>query len=298
MSTDIDTTTPTPQAPSNAVPVYNVPPPGASAEEKVDKIVVYGHSNIFYWWPVWASCFILAAWTYLDNYQMAAVPPGSQVVSQAQVDGFEGNRDVIVAPAGKHFPLAPGTGKPMQSDMTVAGGNGPGVIFAMILILVAIISTLTLRGLLSVIALITIFAIVLAFALLGWWDDIFRFFGGLDIRINAAGYLFIGIPLFLIWAVVVFVLDRQHYAVFDEGQIQYVLDIGDGMRVADVSGAVVEKRRSDVFRHWLLGFGTGDLHVRTSGTNGVIIDLENVFNINRKLRIINNKLQQKAIVSE
>jgi hypothetical protein len=298
MSTDLDTTNPPAQTPTNAVPVYNVPPPGTPTEEKVDKIVVYGHSNILYWWPVWAACFVLAAWTYMDNYQMAAVPPGSQAVTQAEVEGFGEPRDAIVAPPGKHFPLAPGTGKPLQADMTVAGGNGPGVIFVMTLLLVAIVSTLTLRGLLSVIALITIFALVLAFALLGWWDDIFRFFGGLDIRLNAAGYLFLGIPLLLIWAIVVFVLDRQHYAVFDEGQIQYVLDIGDGVRVADVAGAVVEKRRSDVFRHWLLGFGTGDLHVRTGGQNGVIIDLENVFNINRKLRVINNKLQQKAMVSE
>lgn len=297
MSTDIDTTTP-PQTPSNAVPVYNVPPPGTPADEKVDHIVIYGHSNMLYWWPVWAACFILAAWTYMDAFQMAAVPAGSQLADQAHVEGYEGPRDAIVAPPGKHFSLAPGTSRAVQADMTVAGGNGPGVIFVMTVILVAIVSTVTLRGLLSVIALTGIFAAVLALALLGWWDDIFRFFGGLDIRINAAGYLFLGIPLFLIWAFVTFVMDRQHYAVFDEGQIRYVLDIGDGTKVIDASQAVVEKKRSDVFRHWLLGFGTGDLLVRTGGTNGVMIQLENVFNINSKLRVINNKLQTKAIVVE
>lgn len=296
MSTDPSTLSP--PTPSNAVPVYNVPPPGTPADERVDHIVIYGHSNLFYWWPVWAACFILAGWTYLDAFQMAAVPPGSQLADQVEITGFAEPRDAIVAPPGKHFSVAPGTSKSVQADMTVAGGNGPGVIFVMTVILVAIVSTVTLRGLLSVIALIGIFATVLALALLGWWDDIFRFFGGLDIRINAAGYLFLGIPLFLIWVFVIFVMDRQHYAVFDEGQIRYVLDIGDGVKVADVAGSTVEKRRSDVFRHWLLGFGTGDLHIRTGGVNGVIIDLENVFNINRKLRIINSKLQQKAMVSE
>jgi len=284
--------------PTNAVPVYTVPPPGTPTEDKVDRIVVYGHSNIFYWWPVWAVCFFLAGWTYLDAYQMAAVPPGSQAVTQTQVEGFDGERDAIVAPPGKHFQLAPGTNKPMQADMTVAGGNGPGVIFVMTLLLVSIVSTLTLRGLLSVIALIGIVAVVLGLALFGMWDDIFRFFGGLDIRLNAAGYLFLGIPLFLIWAFVIFVMDRTHYAIFEEGQIQYVLDIGDGVKVVDAAAATVEKKRSDVFRHWLLGFGTGDLLVRTGGANGVLIDLENVFNIGGKMKIINNKLQQKDIASD
>jgi len=284
--------------PPGAVPVYNVPAPGTPAEEKVDHIVIYGHSNMFYWWPVWAACFILAGWTYADAYQMAAVPPGSQFADQAHVEGFAEPRDAIVAPPGKHFSLAPGDAKAVHADMTVAGGNGPGVIFVMTVILVAIVSTVTLRGLLSVIALISIFAAVLALALLGWWDEIFRFFGGLDIRINAAGYLFLGIPLLIIWAFVTFVMDRQHYAVFDEGQIRYVLDIGDGTKVVDASQAVVEKKRSDVFRHWLLGFGTGDLMVRTGGAHGVLIQLENVFNINSKLRVIHNKLQTKAIVVE
>jgi hypothetical protein len=294
MSTDVTT----PTAPPGAVPVYNVPPPGTPPEEKVDRIIVYGHSNMFYWWPVWAVCFLLAGWTYLDAYQMAAIPSGSETVTQVSVDGFDEPRDAIVAPSGKHFQLSPGTSKPVQADMRVAGGNSPGVIFVMTLLLVAVVSTLTLRGLLSVIAVIGMVTLVLAFALLGWWDNIFRFFGGLDIRMNATGYLFLGVPLFLIWAFVVFVMDRQHYAVFDEGQIMYVLDIGDGVKVVDAAASTVEKKRSDVFRHWLLGFGTGDLLVRTGGTNGVLIDLENVFNINSKLRTIHTKLQQKAIVVE
>jgi hypothetical protein len=291
-----DPTTVPPATPPGAVPVYTVPAPGEAPEKKVDRIVVYGHSNMFYWWPVWLVCFVLAIWTYLDGYQMAAVPHGSDSLSQVQVEGVNDPRDAIVAPPGKHFQLVPDTGKPAQADMTVAGSNSPGVIFVMTVLLVSIVSTVTLRGLLSVIAIIGIMVVVLAFALLGWWDNIFRFFGGLDIRLNASGYLALGIPLFLVWAFVTFVMDRQHYAVFDEGQIMYILDIGDGVKVVDASTSTVEKKRSDVFRHWLLGFGTGDLLVRTGGGNGVLIDLENVFNINSKLQVIHTKLQQKAIV--
>jgi hypothetical protein len=139
-------------------------------------------------------------------------------------------------------------------------------------------------------------AVVITLALFNVWDDILNFFGGVDIRMNAAGYLFIAVPLFLAWAFAVFVYDRQIYMVFDEGQIRYVLDVGDGATVAPAERAMVEKKRADVFRHWLLGFGTGDIVVKTG--DGKKIELENVINIGRKLPIINDMIRHKPVVVE
>ena len=119
--------------------------------------------------------------------------------------------------------------------------------------------------------------------------------GGLDIRINAAGYLTLAVPLFLAWLAVVTLYDRQQYVVFDQGQIRYVREVGDSEIVIQSEGAVVEKKRNDVFRHWLLGFGSGDLVIRTEGQNGQSIELENVLNISRKLVIINQMIKEKAI---
>jgi hypothetical protein len=112
---------------------------------------------------------------------------------------------------------------------------------------------------------------------------------------NAAGYLFLAVPLFIAWCAVVFVYDRQHYMIFDEGQIRYVREVGESEIVMASEGAVVEKKRGDVFRHWLLGFGSGDLQIRTGGSHGQSIGLANVMNIGTKLRIINDMLQHKAI---
>jgi hypothetical protein len=217
----------------------------------------------------------------------------------------------MVAPAGRHFSLSPADGaasadrpqddptektQPASPSMSVSGSNSLGVIFAMTLIVVAIVSTLLLRGLISLIVIILMVTTVITLAFFDLWDDIFLFFGGLDIRMNAAGYLFIGVPLFLVWAFVFFVQDRMHYMTFDEGQIRYVLEVGDSAMVMPAEGVMVEKKRSDIFRHWILGFGSGDLVLKTR--TGQEIELPNIVNANRKMAMINDMLRHKPIVVE
>lgn len=279
-----------PPPPPGAVPVYQVSPPGAEDQKKIDYIQVYGHSNLFYWWPLWAVCFALAAWTYTDGSQMALLPAGTETTT-------DGDRKVITVPVDT--PVAADADKQDtligRAQMTVSRSNAPGLIFALTLLLVAMVSSLTLRGLVSIIAVIAIVSLVLALALFNLWDDVFAFFGGLAIRMNAAGYLFIGVPLFLMWLVVVAVYDRQSYVIFDEGQIRYVREVGENEIVVPSDRTLVEKKRSDIFRHWLVGFGSGDLVIRTGGGGGQSIELENVLGISRKLRVINYMLQHKAV---
>jgi hypothetical protein len=304
MATDVPTSIP-------SDPGASAPP---EARQRVENITVYSHSNLMYWWPVWLVCFILSAVTYMGGNQMAVVPDGTVAVSGAEVKHpshqFPGPRDVLVAPQGARFPLTPqeksgepaaggdptaaGSRPPARLSMTVSGSNSLGVIFAMTLIVVAIVSTLLLRGLVSVIVILLMVATVITLAFFNLWDDILGFFGGLDIRMNAAGYLFIGIPLFLVWAFVFFVQDRMHFVTFDEGQIRYVMEVGDSAVVAPSEGAMVEKKRSDVFRHWVLGLGTGDLLVRFP--NGREIELPNIVNADRRMVLINDMLRHKPIV--
>jgi len=256
---------------------------------------------------VWAVGFALALWTYVDGQQMAVVPPQSVVVHDATVSGFDEPRTALVAPSGKAFTLAPadadtqaaeGKKKSAPASMTVAPSNSLGVVFALTLLLVAVVSTLTFRGLVSIIVVAVIVAVVFALALLNYWDEIFRFFGGLDIRMNAAGYLFISVPLFVVWCLVTFVYDRQQYVVFDEGQIRYVREVGESELVVPAGGAIVEKKRSDVFRHFLIGLGSGDLQIRVGGSHGQTIELDNVLFIGSKRQLINDFLQRREVVSE
>ena len=250
MSTDTRTAAEPATAPPGAVAVYSVARPGT--EKKVDHIVVYGHSNLFYWWPVWLVAFVLAGVTY----------------------------------AGGGQPSLPGE---------VVRGNGPGVLFVITLLAVAFSSTVLLRGMMSVLAVVAAVAVAVTFAWFGWWDDIFGYLGGLDIRINTAGYLCVGVPLFLAWLAVMLLYDRQHYVVFGRGQIRYVQEVGDSEMVIPAEGASVEKRRSDGFRHWVLGLGAGDLVIRVGGTNGPTIEMDNVLWIGRKMAVIDRMLREKAV---
>lgn len=249
----MSTATPTPAppaAPQRAVAVYNVARPGAKQE--VDHIIVYGHSNLFYWWPVWLISFILAAVTYARGNQAAV--PGEAVT-----------------------------------------GNGPGAVFVVTLLVVALSSTVLLRGMMSVLAAVVAVTLAVAFAWFGWWDNIFAYLGGLDIRINTAGYLCIGIPLFVAWVFVMVLYDRQHYVVFGPGQIRYVQEIGDSEMVIPSEGSTVEKRRSDGIRHWFLGLGAGDLVIRVGGSDGPTIGMDNVLRIGRKMAVIDRMLREKAV---
>jgi hypothetical protein len=59
---------------------------------------------------------------------------------------------------------------------------------------------------------------------------------------------------------------------------------------------MVEKHMDDLFRHWLLGFGSGDMTFRTAGTNAEQFEVVNVLWIGRKLERIQQMLQERAVV--
>jgi hypothetical protein len=119
----------------------------------------------------------------------------------------------------------------------------------------------------------------------------------LDIRINLAGYLFISTVLFAIWLIVIFVFDRQIYMIFTPGNVRLQLEIGDGETTYDTAGMTVQKQRSDLFRHWILGLGSGDLIVKTSGAQAHQFDLPNVLGIGRRVRDIEELLRMKEITT-
>jgi len=72
--------------------------------------------------------------------------------------------------------------------------------------------------------------------------------------------------------------------------------VGTGEVVFDTRGMVVEKKRDALFRHWLLGFGSGDLVVNTSGTNTRQYQMPNVLGINAKIALIHTMLQEREVV--
>jgi|SRR5579872_3313606 len=284
-----------------ATPSIPAPPAGHTGittemDEATHEIRVYGHSNLFYWWPVWAVGFLMAILTYMDGHVLAVVPQGTQVETGQVLPGDNQPRDVLVAPPGQTVPPLPGAKSgEMTSHIRVAANNNLGVVFVGVLLLVIVVSNYIFRGLVSIIVVAGLAVIGLLFALLGWWDGILAWLGGLDIRMNAEGYLAIAVPLFIIWLFTVFIYDHYTYIVVAQGQVRIRQAIGDGEIAVDSSGLLLDKKRNDLFRHWLFGFGSGDLHIRTGGPSNVDFELNNVLLIGTKLRRIQDLLREKAV---
>src|SRR5262249_18855525 len=70
------------------------------------QVVIISHSPLFYWWPVWVVGFLVAGWSFWHGDQVAFVPPGTVAERGALVEGHDGPRDVLIAPAGRSLPPA------------------------------------------------------------------------------------------------------------------------------------------------------------------------------------------------
>jgi hypothetical protein len=247
---------------------------------------------LFYWWPVWAVGLLLAGLTWWDGHRLAIVPAGTQVV-----EGVEGDREALVLPAGAHLPRDSATGKPREPTLRVSRHSGYGVVFVVVVLLVVFITNVPIRGLWSLIVIVTLLMGTIIVALAGWWDDILEAVVQSHVYINAFGYVAISLPLFVLWLVVVLVFDRRTYMVFAPGQLRVCQELGGGEVAFDTQGMAVAKRRSDLFRHWLLGLGSGDLIVKTAGANAQQIEIRNVLFIEKKLQLIQLMLQTRVAVA-
>jgi hypothetical protein len=264
-----------------------------------EEIRVFGHTNLIYWWPVWVLGFLFAGLTWADGHRLAVVPAGTLVEKAKDIPGEAGPRDVLVVPQGTTLPAQPKSGvEENEPGLLVARNNNYGVIFVMTLLLVVVFTNLTVRGLASIIVIAGLVIATLVLAQFHMWDDIFTWIGGLDVRMNAGGYLAIAAPLFVVWVFATFVYDRYVYLIVSRGQVRIRRDIGDGEVAVDTHSVVLEKKRDDLFRHWVLGLGSGDLHVKTGGPANLDFDLSNVMFISTKLSRIQNLIREREMAPQ
>jgi hypothetical protein len=263
------------------------------------EITIVSHSALFYWWPVWAVGFLLGILSLLWGDRMVVVPPETEAVRGAEVIGptQEGketrykDRDVLVLPApDDRHPDHRLSDNPLR--LHIARNKNFGVLFVIVLLLVIFITNVPLRGMWSLMIIIVVIALSIIFALAGWWETIFRHFSYLDIRINTGGYFFISTILLILWLIALLVFDRQVYMVFSPGGFKVCTEVGGGEMDYPTLGLTLAKQRSDLFRHWILGFGSGDLIVRTTGAQAHHFDMPNVLFIDRKKQQIEEMIRE------
>jgi hypothetical protein len=56
---------------------------------------------------------------------------------------------------------------------------------------------------------------------------------------------------------------------------------------------LLEKHRDDLFRHWLLGIGAGDLRISTTGATKEQIDVPNILFIGSKMGIMQRLIAEE-----
>jgi hypothetical protein len=296
-------TTPDTSIPPTPPPAPSAPPP------RKRELVIVGHSNLFYWWPVWATGFILSVLTWFHDTHMALVPAHTTI---AKIPTKEMKKElpeevtkelkgesvpVLFSTKGADFPRSKGTNDEMvYKTPYMHTSRGLGVVFMIVLLVVITITNIPMRGLWSVVVLMLVLLGAVIFAQAGWWDTIFSNFRLLAIHVNLGGYLFFSIVLFGIWLINFLFFDHQIYMIFTPGQVRVRVEIGGGETAYETTGMVFQKQRSDLFRHWILGFGSGDLVIRPAQTREPI-EMHNVLNVGRRVREIERLLKEREVVA-
>jgi hypothetical protein len=258
-------------------------------------ITVISHSMLFYWWPVWLCGLLFGVLSLLDGYHLAVVPEGASLTGPTDIAGSP----VYTLIVPRDDPILRGAaGENEPFPVRVTASPVYGLIFCTVLLFVIFSTNVPLRGLWSWVALLSLIILALVFAGLGLWGTIAQTLGRLHIYLSAAGYLFVSIALLLLWLVTVFGYDRQRYIVFTPGQLVVHREVGDMQRVYDTANVTVEKRRSDLFRHVLLGFLSGDLIIQLPGQQGGQLELPNVLFAEWKVKQVADLMKTRPIVTE
>ncbi len=255
---------------------------------------VISHSHLFYWWPVWFFGFVFALWTYLDNDRLAIIGHESRIVKT------ENGKEVHINVEGDNKRLFDDADQTKDDKnayvpkIRVSPRTWMGPLYLVILFLVILITNVPLRGLWSLVTIILIVVIALVLSLMNSWDVLLKALGDLHVFINMAGYLALSVALFIAWVVAVYFFDRRTYMTFGPGQVRVCEEIGGREKVYDTTNLSLEKRRDDWFRHIVLGFGTGDLTVKTAGADRHEIILPNVAFIAFKIKAIEHMLRARV----
>ena len=182
----------------------------------------------------------------------------------------------------------------VSGDGTEAAARVQGQTFVFVLLFVIFSTTVKLRGANSVILglILAIGGILLATANLS--GPIASFIGGLDIRMSPAFYWFVGVTVFVMWAIMIFGFDKVKFYEFSPGQVRERVFWGSGDRAESGANARCRYLKDDFLRHRMLGLVvTGDIEI-TLG-DGEVWYLHNVLFAKQKANRINELIVTRPV---
>ena len=221
------------------------------------EVIVYGHSWLLYWWPVWVIGYLMALLTWLHPVQVQI--GGTQVL--------------------------------FSSRTTL------GVIYCLVVLVTILITNTYMRGLVSLVVVICVGFLALLFAYFDWWPHILSWFGHQAVYMDMGFYLFLSTGLLLIWLLVVGLFDHLSFWRIRSGQVTHEYVLGAVESSYDTDNMVFTKQQADVFRNWILGLGSGDLQMQTMGGRGVVAEVSNVLFVNARMARIQRLIATKPDVA-
>ena len=248
----------TPQSPESLVEQEAPAKPVPGGDEH-GVIRFYSHSQLFYYWPLWLISYVFALITYISGKSAVVTVAGQKAVT---------------------FKVYP--------------APGLGLAYLIILICVILFTSVNVRGVWAALVAATIVITGLVFNLLNWWKPILNALGGLNFFLNYHFYLTVGVVLSILWVAIFFLYDRRHYIEFRPTQLTIVEEVGKGEKNFDTMGLVFDKQRDNFFQHLLLGFGSGDLVIKTHGGDSKQIFFPNVLRIGARIEQLHKLREQRG----
>jgi hypothetical protein len=210
---------------------------------------LYQHSNLLYWWVVWAYGFVCAGLTYVQGVGV------SQLAASADKASL--------------FHPSPWL----------------GISFVALVLFVAIFTNVRARGIYSFVLIMVVAGVAWGATHLPSIGTALNWASLLRIHLNLAFYLTFSALLMLLWLFAVVFIDHFTWWRFSPGQVVEEHRIGQATGHAyNTEGMVVRRLPDDFFRHRILGLGTGDFTVKPPYEDS--FEILNVWKANRKQRVI------------
>jgi len=218
----------------------------AQAAAPDERMRVYQHSDLLYWWVVWAYGYFCALITWLRG------------------------TSVVLSPDGR--------------PVKIYQGAWLGISFVFLVLFVLIFTNARARGVKSLVLFLVLAVIGLSVQLLWGWNEILAYFPLLLVNMNLAFYVLFSTLLMLAWAFIIMGTDHTTYWEFAPNSIAkkyWFSDAGESYTSPQVE---TSRQSDDIFVHrllglWFLGFGTGDIDIRfsTAGSGQKVFHLRNVW---------------------
>jgi hypothetical protein len=233
------------------------------------EIRIYPHSPIVYWWVIWAYGFFCAALTYLQGTPLVISNP--------------------------------------DKPLLIHESPWVGLSFTLLLLLVIVATTVRARGFNAILLILLIIgAAALTYMAMntpGLWSKP----PSLLLHMNLAFYLLISSVLFVVWFVIVFIVDRLSYWRFRGTQVERVQKFASVLGRAPESWSVMHIRLTrysdDLIAHKVLGLGfiglgASDIDAKLTifGGGAEQFRIENVWRAAEPMREIQKLMGPKATV--